>query len=93
MREGPGTAFYRWRYRVKRFNKVWKRLSSQGSCDTIGGSEYWRVLREWILSNKAEPIEEFISRRANIGPESEFQDRIINPVHENHHVPQVSQYR
>lgn len=51
------------------FASTWYALSAVGACDAIGGMEYQRVLREWEQAGFPVDLEEFIRRRANIGPE------------------------
>ncbi len=53
-----------------RFDAEWERLSAYGKCDAIGGGEYRRVLREWLLADEPVDIYAFIVTRANVGPEA-----------------------
>lgn len=53
------------------FFAVYERLSKEGKCDIAGGMEYLRVLREWIEDGQPDDLDEFIYRRANIGPYEE----------------------
>ena len=52
---------------VGEFWAACERLSEAGKCDSPGGAEYRRVLHEWI-ENQPDDMEEFIVRRANVGP-------------------------
>lgn len=46
------------------FFTAYRRLSEEGKCDSPGGTEYRRVLMEWV-EDHPEDIDEFICRRAN----------------------------
>jgi hypothetical protein len=50
------------------FDDAWRTLADLGQCDTIGGMEYQRVLGEWRGYKGSDSMENFIKRRANIGP-------------------------
>ena len=52
---------------VGEFYAAYERLAEDGKCDSPGGAEYLRVLHEWI-EDKPDDMEEFIVRRANVGP-------------------------
>lgn len=47
------------------FREVYAKLSADGRCDHPGGSEYRRVLKEWLSLGRPCPIEPFIITRAN----------------------------
>lgn len=52
---------------VRPFWSVYERLAAEGKCDSPGGMEYRRVLTEWI-EEQPDNMDEFICRRANVGP-------------------------
>jgi hypothetical protein len=52
---------------VGNFWAAYERLAEDGKCDSPGGAEYRRVLREWI-EQEPDDMETFILRRANAGP-------------------------
>lgn len=47
------------------FREVYAKLSADGRCDHPDGSEYRRVLKEWLSLGRPCPIEQFIVARAN----------------------------
>lgn len=51
------------------FDAQWKRLAELGACDELGGLEYERVRAEFFAAGSPSPIEPFIRRRANAGPD------------------------
>ncbi len=53
---------------VGHFFAAYDRLADDGKCDCAGGMEYRRVLREWIDAGQPDDLDEFIVRRANVGP-------------------------
>ena len=53
---------------VGEFYAAYERLAEEGKCDGAGGMEYRRVLAEWIV-DQSEDLDEFIHRRANVGPD------------------------
>lgn len=53
-------------YDTDHFCDVWEMLAEAGYCDSIGGAEYDRIVREWNDAGRPEP-ETFIVQRAN-GP-------------------------
>jgi hypothetical protein len=50
------------------FEQKWKALAKKSHCDGFGGAECCRVYREWVQAGRPAGINEFILRRANIGP-------------------------
>jgi hypothetical protein len=60
---------------VGEFFEAYERLAKEGKCDCAGGMEYRRVLREWI-ENKPDDLDEFIVRRANVGPNGEISPTV-----------------
>lgn len=48
-----------------RWNNTWADMAAKGSCDDIGGVEYWRVRRDWIKAGKPSDLVEFIRQEAN----------------------------
>ena len=51
------------------FWKAYERLSESGRCDDPGGSEYDRVVGEWKQAGCPSNLDDFITVRANIGPD------------------------
>lgn len=48
------------------FHAAYERLSRTGACDSPGGMEYARVLREWHDSGRPTFLDQFIKVRANV---------------------------
>ena len=51
------------------FNQTWSDLAKHGICDTMGGAEYTRVLKEWLQAGQPPDITSFIKSSANRAPE------------------------
>ena len=57
------------------FYAAYERLSRRGLCDSPGGAECSRVLREWNEAGQpTHHLEEFIKRRANILPHANNEE-------------------
>lgn len=57
------------------FYAAYGRLSRRGLCDSPGGAECSRVLREWTAAGRPADVESFIRRRANILPGVDNDER------------------
>lgn len=51
---------------LKEFRGIWNVLARKGVCDTFGGLECRRVLRDWMNGGRAAALARFICEVANI---------------------------
>lgn len=61
------------------FDQAWADLAKLGACDSIGGMEYHRVLKEWEQYRGTDTLETFIKRQANLGPNGEQLSTLPRP--------------
>ena len=47
-------------------SSAYTKLSALGKCDAPGGSEHFRVAREWDKAGRPVDVEAFIIERANV---------------------------
>jgi len=50
---------------IRWFRAVWEACSAEGWCDGVDGTEYGRVLLEWMAAGRPEDTIRFIREAAN----------------------------
>ena len=55
---------------IKEFREVYARMADEGKCDGIGGTQYIRVLTEWIV-HRTGILADFIHWRSNISAQED----------------------